>query len=645
MTTLRALDNPALVAALAMFIGVFAQVVARHVNIPGIVLLLVAGVVLGPDAANLVRPQALGRGLEGIVGFAVAIILFEGGLNLNWRVLRTQQKPIQRLVLLGSGITAAGGGLFCHWLLDWEWKRAFLFGTLVIVTGPTVITPLLRRIHARHSIETILEAEGIFIDAVGATIAVVALEVFLAPAGQRLGTAVFGVLQRFGVGTLVGAVGGGAFALLMRFRRALPEGLANVTALASAVVIFEISNAITPESGITAAILAGMVVGHTKSYELGELREFKEQLTVLLVATLFVLLAADVRLADIRGLGWAGALTVLALIVVVRPVNVFISTFRTELETREKLFLSWLAPRGIVAAAVSSLFAARMADAHMAGGAELRGLVFLVIACTVLVQGMSASVVATILGVRLPREVGFVILGAHEASRALGAALAAGGEEVVFIDTNADHARAAEEAGFRVVFGDGLDERALIKARVQARRACIGATPNESVNLLFARRIRERAKGVQTYVAIERKDSGVSPLMVEQNRSRVLFAGARELTNWKLSNRPFQVQSWAAADDQEVEFASFGDLPMELALPLIVERGGSLLPIERDYCARSGDVVTLLASAEAPGLSEWLSKRGWDHLVVQSKPATISSPRSSIDDAKRQSARVSAAQG
>ncbi|MEO8904086.1 MAG: cation:proton antiporter, partial [Polyangiaceae bacterium] len=150
---LHALENPALVAALAMFAGVFAQVVARHVNVPGIVLLLVAGVVLGPDVSNVIRPQALGRGLEGIVGFAVAIILFEGGLNLNWRVLRTQQKPIQRLVILGGIITSLGGALFAHVFLGWEWRKAFLFGTLVIVTGPTVITPLLRRIHARQSVE------------------------------------------------------------------------------------------------------------------------------------------------------------------------------------------------------------------------------------------------------------------------------------------------------------------------------------------------------------------------------------------------------------------------------------------------------------------------------------------------------------
>ncbi|MEO8900562.1 MAG: cation:proton antiporter, partial [Polyangiaceae bacterium] len=406
--------------------------------------------------------------------------------------------------------------------------------------------------------------------------------------------------------------GGGAFALLMRFRSALPEGLANVAALASAVVIFQISNAITPESGITAAILAGMVVGHTRSYELNELREFKEQLTVLLVATLFVLLAADVRLSEIRVLGWPGVLTVLALILVVRPVNVFCSTFRTDLELREKLFLSWLAPRGIVAAAVSSLFAQRMADAGLEGGGAIRALVFLVIAMTVLVQGMSAGLVASALGVRMPREVGFVILGANEAARCLGAILATAGEEVVFIDTNADSARAAEEAGFKVVFGDGLDDRALIKARVQTRRACISATPNESVNFLFAKKVHERAKDVATYVAIERKEDGVSTSMVRQNRSRLLFAGARELAQWSTTKRRFFAAKWTALSDTPTDTPSFEDLPPGIALPLAFVRADIASPVERPYHAKKGDVIHLAIATEQTEEAEgWLSQNGW----------------------------------
>ncbi len=610
----HAFVNPALVVALAMFVGVFAQVVARHINVPGVVLLLLAGVLLGPDVANVIRPDALGHGLDGVVGIAVAVILFEGGLNLDWRVLRRQQGPIQRLVLGGSIVTSIGGAVAVHLLLGWDWRRALLFGTLVIVTGPTVITPLLRRIHARPSVETILEAEGIFIDAVGATIAVVALEVLLAPASDRISTAVFGVIGRFAVGTIVGLAGGAAFALLMRFRDALPEGLANVAALASAVAIFEISNALVPESGIAAVILAGMVVGHTRSHDLEDLKDFKEQLTVLLIATLFVLLAADVRLTDVWALGMGGVLTVAALIFIVRPINVALSTFGTSLDTRERLFLAWLAPRGIVAAAVSSLFAERMTQAGIEGGNAMRALVFLVIGTTVVVQGMSAGMVATVLKVRAPREVGYVILGADEMARRLGAALRRGGEEVVFIDNNAESARAAEEEGFRVVFGDGLDGPAMVKARVQTRIACIGATPNESVNFLFARRVRERAKGIATYVAIDRKDGGISEDMVQKSRAHVLLAGASELAAWRVSasRKRVEVRPWRASVDAPDEQPTFADLPQGTLLPLSLTRGPRVVPIERGYRARKDDVVDLAsATDQAEAAEAWLAERGW----------------------------------
>jgi NhaP-type Na+/H+ or K+/H+ antiporter len=612
----HALNQPALILALAMLAGVFAQIIARHVNVPGIVVLLIVGVVLGPDVLDVIRPQAMGSSLQSIVGFAIAVILFEGGLNLRWRALASQQKPLRRLVSVGALITAAGASTSAHLILGWDWRRALLFGTLVIVTGPTVITPLLRRIHVRSSVETILEAEGIFIDAIGATVAVVALEVLLAPPNERFGVAVFGSLRRFAVGAVIGATTGGLFAVLLRFRRAIPEGLANVAALATAIATLEGSNALVPESGIVAVILAGMVVGNTRSHDIDDLREFKEQLTALLVATLFVLLSADVRIADVRALGLSGALTVTALIFIVRPATVFASTWGTELQTREKLFLAWLAPRGIVAAAVSALFADRLAEAGIEGGTSMRALVFLVIAVTVVVQGLSAGWIAAALGIQLARDDGFVILGADAMARLLGAALRTGGQEVVFIDTNADAAREAEEAGFKVVFGDGLDDRALMKARVGTRRGCIGATGNESVNYLFARKVRETARHVEAYVAIDRKTAGVTGIMVDQVRGRLLYAGARALAEWGalVAKKRVTRQTWRAATNEPVsgDAASLAGLPATAAIPLAFVRNGRASPVEPSYRMEKNDLLELAVALEQEGqLAEWLTTRAW----------------------------------
>jgi NhaP-type Na+/H+ or K+/H+ antiporter len=610
------LDEPALILALAMLAGVMSQIVARHLNVPGIVVLLAVGVLLGPDVVDVIHPQAMGASLQSIVGFALAVILFEGGLNLRWRSLAAQQKPLRRLVSLGALITAAGGAASAHFVLAWDWRRAVLLGTLVIVTGPTVITPLLRRIHVRSSVETILEAEGIFIDAIGATVAVVALEVLLAPPNERLAVAVAGILPRFAVGAVLGAAAGGAFSVLLRFRRAIPEGLANVAALAMAIATLQGSNALVPESGIVAVIIAGMVVGNTRSHDIDDLREFKEQLTALLVATLFVLLAADVRLADVHALGFRGALTVAALIFVVRPATVFASTFGTSLSVREKLFLSWLAPRGIVAAAVSSLFADRLADAGVGGGGAIRALVFLVIAVTVVVQGLTAGWVGSVLGVQLPRDDGFVILGADAMARLLGRSLRTGGQDVVFIDTNSDAARDAEEGGFKVVFGDGLDDRSLIKARVGTRRGCIGATGNESVNYLFARKVREAAKHVDAYVAIDRKTAGVTGVMVDQVRGRVLYAGARALAEWTamVEKKRVSLQSWRASTHEPVsgDASSLVGFPASAALPLAFVRDGRASPVEQSYRMQKGDRLDVaLATDQEAVLDEWMTTRGW----------------------------------
>jgi len=306
--------NPGLTVALALAAGIVAQGLARHLRMPGIVLLLFAGVLLGPDALGLVRPEGLGHGLHVLVGFAVAIVLFEGGMSLDWRRLRREARPIRNLVTWGALITWAGGALAARLLMGWEWRPAILFGTLVIVTGPTVVTPLLRRIRVRPSLETVLEAEGVLIDAVGAIIAVVALEVALSPSGERLALGFVSVPWRLLFGAAFGAVGGAVIALLLRPRGLIPEGHENIFTLSLVLALYQGSNALHPETGIVSAIAAGLVVGNVRWRLRHELKEFKEQLTVLVIGMLFVLLAADVRVDQVRGLGWPALWTVLALV-------------------------------------------------------------------------------------------------------------------------------------------------------------------------------------------------------------------------------------------------------------------------------------------------------------------------------------------
>jgi NhaP-type Na+/H+ or K+/H+ antiporter len=402
---LSPLDDPALTIALALVAGMFAQATAQHLRIPGIVLLLATGVLLGPDLLGIVRPAGLGASLGALVGFAVAVILFEGGMSLDLKRLRREARSIRQLVTLGALVTAAGAALATRWILGWSWVTAILFGTLVMVTGPTVISPLVRRIKLKPRVATVLEAEGVFVDAIGAIVAVVALEVAISPSGS-LAVAAWHTVSRLGFGAALGLAGGLLLSRLLHREGLIPEGLQSVLTLAVAVALFEGSNAVMPESGIVTVVMAGLVVGNSRAPAVADLREFKEQLTVMLVGLLFVLLAADVRLAQVRALGWAGLATVLVLMFVVRPLNVLAGTFGSDLSWRERAFIAWLAPRGIVAAAVSSLFAQTLTREGMPGGTELRALMFLVIAVTVVVQGLTGGLVAGRLGLRRPSDSG-----------------------------------------------------------------------------------------------------------------------------------------------------------------------------------------------------------------------------------------------
>lgn len=618
-------DRPSLTLALAMTVGVLVQGLSRHLRVPGVVLLLAVGVLLGPDLVNVIRPRVLGSALPAIVGFAVAVILFEGGLNLEIRKLRWQKRPIRRLVLRGAVTTAVGASFACWALLGWDLRLCALFGTLVIVTGPTVITPLIRRIRLKQSLATILEAEGVFIDAIGATIAVVALQVAIAPSGEALGAAGLGIASRLGAGAVTGALGGLLLELLLRRPHVVPRGLENILALTMAMLLFQLSEALVSESGIAAAIAAGMVLGNGRSHALREIAEFKEQLTVLLIATLFVLLAADTRTADVLALGSGGLWTVAALMFVVRPLTVFVSTAGSDLPLRDKLFLSWLAPRGIVAAAVASLFASELGRAGIPGGVELRALVFLVIAATVTVQGLSCGLVAQLLGVRRASNSGYLILGANPLARHLARHLVDAGEEVTLIDINADECRAAEGDGFLAVVGDALDAGTLARVRPDARAACVGLTSNERVNLEFARKLADEFRGPAIWVAIDDDAVGVTHDVVRAESARTLFGGVRDLQGWFARWRQGVVETeWfvrAGEADQAV-----ADMRRVDVMPTLIRRGKRIELVDSSTRVTSGDHVEFAidAGARAEALA-WLAAGGW---IPVDAAATAEPPRS-----------------
>ncbi|HBP87447.1 MAG TPA: sodium:proton antiporter, partial [Nitrospiraceae bacterium] len=287
-----------LTIAIALAAGVLAQSVAKHLHLPGIVLLLAFGVGLGGDGLGWVHPQSLGTGLLGIVDFAVAIILFEGGLNLEITRLRRQEQSLRRLITLGALITLGGAALAVRLLLDWSWSLSLLFGSLVVVTGPTVVAPLLRDMRLRSNLKSLLEGEGVLIDPIGAILAILVLNLTIGAQSGLVATEAMDFAFRLGFGLLMGGIGGYVLGSILRVRYLVPHGFENIFMLAAIFLLFQGADQVISQSGILAVTVAGIVVGNMRTPVDRDLREFKDQLTILLVGMLFILLAADVRFEE-----------------------------------------------------------------------------------------------------------------------------------------------------------------------------------------------------------------------------------------------------------------------------------------------------------------------------------------------------------
>ncbi len=602
-----------------------AQALAHHLRLPGIVLLLAAGVAFGPDGLNAVRPATLGSALNLLIGFAVAVILFEGGMNLKVRRLKRAQQSIRQLIVAGGLVTVVGGAVTVHFVLHWPWKNAVLFGTLVMVTGPTVINPILKRLKVKRKVATVLEAEGVLIDAVGAVVALVALEAALSPHEGTLLIWAWDVLFRIAFGAVCGSVIAAFLIVACQARRWIPEGSTNVFTLSVVLALFQGANMIVPESGIAAVIVAGIGVGNFGSYAPRELMEFKEELTVLLIGMLFVLLAADVRLSQVIELGWPAAGVVLLLMLVVRPAAVFTGTWASDLSVKERWFIAWIGPRGIVAAAVASFFAAAFASRGMPGGYELRALVFLVIAVTVMVAGLTGGLMAGALGLRRPRASGWVIMGANALGRTLARLFKEDGQEVVFIDSNADNCYAAQEDCTRVLYGNGLQSRYLLRAEIDIRRGAVGLTTNDEVNFLFAQKVKEEAREVDLYAALVTDSASLTVKMLHRAGVGMIFGTPVNVAAWnrRLENRQVSLQTRQFFPEKAAE-ESPGRRPADYSTGgmfcLALRRNNHLSIIGDGTRFKKEDVVYFLVlEAERKSAEAILDQSGWQLIEVLEK--------------------------
>ncbi len=603
--------GPALSVALALAFGMVGQTIAAHARVPGILVLLAFGVLLGPDVANVVRPETLGGGLMDLVGFAVAIILFEGGMTLELRQLKRSGRAIQQLISVGAIVSLVAGATIAGLVMGWGWRLAVLFGTLVVVTGPTVVTPLLRRFRVHKTVSTVLEAEGVLIDAVGAITAAVALELVLSPSGSSAALVLPTILGRLLFGTGVGAAMGGVLGLLLRVRHVIPERLVNTFTFGWALLTFQVANAVVHETGIAAVTAAGMIVGNMHVYGHRSLHSFKEQLTTMLIAMLFVLLVADVRVADVLALGTPGLAVAIATIVTVRPLSVLLGTWGTSLRRNERIFLAWIGPRGIVAAAVASLFGHELSQAGVDGAVELRALVFLVIAVTVVWSAATGSLAAGWLNLRRASDAGWAIFGANPLARRLAQELQHEGSEVVVIDDNTSALSEAERAGLRCLHRDVFEESTFDIAQLDTRLGGIGAMLSEESNYLFGERARLAVRNIRYPLALTSRDRRVTQSMVEDVGGEVLFGAELDLDQWAtaISKNQVQTSRWKRGVRQKCTLNSIVDAS---AIPLVHGQGKKAEPCTNRTGFKKGSVLRVMhLSDDADRVCAFMSSNGW----------------------------------
>ncbi|HKK59792.1 MAG TPA: cation:proton antiporter [Salinivirga sp.] len=472
--------------ATIVILGISAQWVAWRLRLPSILLLLLFGFLAGPVFGILDPDAVMGQSLLPVVTMSVAVILFEGGLSLRVKELKSVGGTVLKLISLGVFITWILTSLAAFYILELNLRISILLGAVLVVTGPTVINPLLAHIRPKGNVGKVLKWEGIIIDPVGALLAVLVFEALLVEKLEQASSLIaLGIFKTIIFG---GGIGIGLALLLVYLlkRYWIPDFLQETVTFMLVIAAFILSNQFQEESGLFAATVMGIVLDNQKIVTIKNIVEFKENLVVLIISSLFILLAARLDLESFTTLNWHTILFVTALILIIRPLSVFLSAIGSGLNLREKLFLSWMAPRGIVAAAVASVFAFKLAENGFQQTERIVPITFIVIVSTVTIYGLTATWVAKKLKVAQTDPQGILFIGAFKWVRELAATIKEQGFNVALIDTSPLNVQRAQKLGLSAYHGNVLSEAIADEIELDGIGKLIALTPNDEVNSLAA---------------------------------------------------------------------------------------------------------------------------------------------------------------
>jgi len=575
--------------ALIVGAGMIAQWVAWRTQLPSIIALLVAGLMLGPVTGVLEPDELLGDTLFPLVSLSVALILFEGGLDLPPRVLRNTGTVVRRLITIGAVVTGVVGWYAAREIFDISNEVAIVLATVLVVTGPTVVGPLLRFVRPAGRTGPILRAEGVMIDPIGATAALVAFELVLA---DETNEAVLSLLGIVGL-TLVAGIGlglGTAFLLDTALRRFLiPDQLAVPMTFAFVVASYVASNEIQEESGLLAVTVVGIYLARRDTSTIRQVLEFNESLRTLLISALFILLAARIEADALRDVALPALGFLAVLVFVARPLQVFVSTIRTALTWRERVFLTAMAPRGIVAAAVSAIFALRLEEEDVAGADKIVPIVFLIIIGTIVVYGFVAGPAARLLGLADSQADGVLIVGSHATARGMAVQLKRRSVKTLLIDTDPYNVTRAIALGLSARRMSALAEDAAESLDLRGIGRLLAVTSNDEVNALATGRFaRVFGRREVFQLAPGKRRSGQSEIP-DEYLGRII--GVDGLTYGMLDER--SRQGWkvvgAPANEYIVQAYEGGDF-----IPLVrIAEGEMAFICRNDPLPTIGDVIGL----------------------------------------------------
>ncbi len=587
-------------------LGVGAQWLAWRLKMPAIILLAAVGLIMGPGL-DLIHPsQDFGNFLRPVVSLCVAIILFEGGLSLQVRELKEAAAGVRRLVYLGVPLAWSFSSLCAHYVGGLDWPVSLVFGAIMVVTGPTVIMPLLRQAALNRRTASYLKWEGIINDPIGALLAVLVFQFFIF---QGAGSGWQEVVKSIGLAILAGIVlgGVGGWSIGRAFREGLvPEYLKSPVLLGAVLVVYAVSDLMQKEAGLLAVTIMGIVVGNMNIPGIGDMKRFKEYITIMLVSVVFVALTADLDLGSLGEIGWRGVGIVLAIMFLARPAAIMLATVGAKMELKERLLLSWIAPRGIVAAATAGLMGPRLVDAGY-DAEVLLPLVFAIIFATVFSHGLTINWLAGILGLASKHRDGVLIVGASPWTVALAQTLHDMKANVLLSDSNWNNLRPARLAGIPVFYGDILSEFAEESVELAHIRTVLATTRNDAYNALVCTAIAPEIGQRRVLQLALGGDAEEDPRAIARpRRGDVAFDNEADFEKlWR-----HLVKGWTFSKTRLSENYSYEDFrrdkPADAMEVLIMneEKDVEFTSSQRILDPEAGDTIVYFARAEQPQASE-----------------------------------------